>query len=86
MNGVVNKLNVTTVGAVIQPGADVMDIVPLDDTLLVEGRIRPQDIAFIHPEQDAVVKLTAYDFLGIRITQRQGRAHQRRYNRQRQTG
>jgi membrane fusion protein, adhesin transport system len=61
VNGVVNKLNVTTVGAVIQPGADVMDIVPLDDTLLVEGRIRPQDIAFIHPEQDAVVKLTAYD-------------------------
>jgi membrane fusion protein, adhesin transport system len=61
VNGVVNKLNITTLGAVIQPGADVMDIVPLDDTLLVEGRIRPQDIAFIHPQQDAVVKLTAYD-------------------------
>jgi membrane fusion protein, adhesin transport system len=61
VNGVVNKLNVTTVGAVLQPGGDVMDIVPLDDTLLVEGRIRPQDIAFIHPQQDAVVKLSAYD-------------------------
>ena len=61
MNGVINKLNVTTVGAVLQPGGDVMDIVPLDDTLLVEGRIRPQDIAFIHPQQDAVVKLSAYD-------------------------
>jgi membrane fusion protein, adhesin transport system len=39
----------------------MMDIVPLDDTLLVEGRIRPQDIAFIRPQQDAVVKLSAYD-------------------------
>jgi len=59
--GIVNKLNVTTIGAVVQPGASLMDIVPLDDTLLVEGRIRPQDIAFIRPEQDAVVKITAYD-------------------------
>jgi adhesin transport system membrane fusion protein len=59
--GIVNKLNVSTVGAVMQPGANVMDIVPLDDTLLVEGRLRPQDIAFIRPGQDAVVKLTAYD-------------------------
>jgi membrane fusion protein, adhesin transport system len=39
----------------------VMDIVPLDDSLLVEGRIRPQDIAFIRPNQDAVVKISAYD-------------------------
>ena len=61
MYGIVNKLNVTTVGAVVQPGANVMDIVPLDDTLLVEGRIRPQDIAFIRPDQDAVVKISAYD-------------------------
>jgi adhesin transport system membrane fusion protein len=59
--GIVNKLNVTTVGAVVQPGASVMEIVPLDDTLLVEGRIRPQDIAFIRPNQDAVVKISAYD-------------------------
>lgn len=61
VNGIINKLNVTTVGAVIQPGGNMMDIVPLDDTLLVEGRIRPQDIAFIRPQQDAIVKLTAYD-------------------------
>ncbi len=61
VHGIVNKLNVTTVGAVMQPGANVMDIVPLDDTLLVEGRIRPQDIAFIRPQQEAVVKITAYD-------------------------
>ena len=59
--GIVNKINVTTVGAVVQPGMNLMDIVPLDDTLLVEGRLRPQDIAFIRPGQDAVVKLTAYD-------------------------
>lgn len=61
VRGIVNKLNVTTIGAVVQPGANVMDIVPLDDTLLVEGRIRPQDIAFIRPDQEAIVKITAYD-------------------------
>lgn len=59
--GIVNKINVTTVGSVVQPAANVMEIVPLDDTLLVESRIRPQDIGFIRPHQDAVVKLTAYD-------------------------
>jgi adhesin transport system membrane fusion protein len=61
VHGIVNKLNVTTVGAVVQPGANLMDIIPLDDSLLVEGRIRPQDIAFIRPQQDAVVKISAYD-------------------------
>jgi adhesin transport system membrane fusion protein len=61
VNGIVNKLNVTTVGAVVPPGGNVMEIVPLDDTLLVEGRIKPQDIAFIRPDQDAVVKISAYD-------------------------
>ena len=59
--GIINKVNVTTVGAVVQSGANLMDIVPLDDTLLVEARLKPQDIAFIRPNQDAVVKLTAYD-------------------------
>jgi adhesin transport system membrane fusion protein len=59
--GIVNKINVTTIGAVVQPGASLMEIVPLEDTLLVEGRIRPQDIAFIRPNQDAVVKISAYD-------------------------
>ena len=61
VNGIVNKLNVTTVGAVVAPGGAVMEIVPLDDTLLVESRIKPQDIAFIRPDQDAVVKISAYD-------------------------
>jgi membrane fusion protein, adhesin transport system len=59
--GIVNKINVTTIGAVVQPAANVMEIVPLEDSLLVEGRIKPQDIAFIRPKQDAVVKITAYD-------------------------
>ena len=61
VRGIVNKLNVNTIGAVVQPGASVMEVVPLDDTLLVEGKIRPQDIAFIRPGQDAVVKVSAYD-------------------------
>lgn len=61
VRGIVNKLNITTIGAVVQPGANLMDIVPLDDTLLVEGKIKPQDIAFIRPGQDAVVKISAYD-------------------------
>jgi membrane fusion protein, adhesin transport system len=59
--GIVNKINVTTIGAVVQPGASLMEIVPLEDTLLVEGRIKPQDIAFIRPGQDATVKISAYD-------------------------
>lgn len=61
VRGIVNKLNVNTIGAVVAPGASLMEIVPLDDTLLVEGRIRPQDIAFIRPDHAAVVKLSAYD-------------------------
>jgi adhesin transport system membrane fusion protein len=61
VRGIVNKLNITTIGAVVQPAASIMELVPLDDTLLVEGRIRPQDIAFIRPGHEAVVKLSAYD-------------------------
>ncbi|WP_315798698.1 HlyD family type I secretion periplasmic adaptor subunit [Bradyrhizobium sp. SZCCHNRI3043] len=61
VRGIVNRLNVTTIGAVVAPGASLMEITPLDDTLLVEGRIRPQDIAFIRPNHEAVVKLSAYD-------------------------
>ena len=61
VHGIVNKINVTTIGAVVQPGGNLMDIVPLDDSLLVEGQIRPQDIAFIRAGQDAVVKISAYD-------------------------
>ena len=62
VRGIVNKLNVTTIGAVIQPGKEIVEIVPLDDTLLIEARIRPQDVAFITKGQAANVKLTAYDY------------------------
>ncbi|MCK3826970.1 HlyD family type I secretion periplasmic adaptor subunit [Pseudomonas sp. 910_23] len=62
VRGVVKQLLVNTVGGVIQPGSDMVEIVPLDDTLLVEAKIRPQDIAFLHPGQEAVVKFTAYDY------------------------
>ncbi|AXI59054.1 MULTISPECIES: HlyD family type I secretion periplasmic adaptor subunit [Pseudomonas] len=62
VRGIVNKMLVNTIGGVIQPGSDLLEIVPLDDTLLVEAKIRPQDIAFLHPGQDATVKFTAYDY------------------------
>jgi adhesin transport system membrane fusion protein len=62
VNGTINRLLVSTVGGVIQPGMDLLEIVPLEDTLLIEARIKPADIAFLRPNQDAMVKFTAYDF------------------------
>ena len=62
VRGIVKLLLVNTIGGVIQPGSDLVEIVPLDDTLLVEAKIRPQDIAFLHPGQEAIVKFTAYDY------------------------
>ncbi len=62
VRGTVKRLLINTVGGVIQPGKDIIEIVPTDDTLLLEAKIRPQDIAFLHPGQTAIVKLTAYDF------------------------
>ncbi|MCC5015936.1 MULTISPECIES: HlyD family type I secretion periplasmic adaptor subunit [Legionella] len=62
VKGVVKRLKVNTIGGVIQPGMDIIEIVPLDDTLLIEAKIKPADIGFIRPGQNAVVKLTAYDF------------------------
>jgi len=62
VRGIVKQLMVNTIGGVIQPGSDMVEIVPLDDTLLVEAKIRPQDIAFLHPGQEAVVKFSAYDY------------------------
>jgi adhesin transport system membrane fusion protein len=61
MRGTVKRLKVTTVGGVVQPGMDLVEVVPLEDTLLVEARVNPQDIAFLHPGQRAMVKLSAYD-------------------------
>lgn len=62
MAGVVKELKISTVGGVAKPGDAIMEIVPLEDTLVVEARIRPADIAFIHKGQKAVVRLSAYDF------------------------
>lgn len=62
MRGIVKQLKVNTIGGVVQPGSDMVEIVPLEDNLLVEARVRPQDIAFLHPGQPATVKFTAYDY------------------------
>ncbi len=62
VRGIVKLLLVNTIGGVIQPGSDLVEIVPLGENLLVEARIRPQDIAFLHPGQEAMVKFTAYDY------------------------
>ena len=62
VRGVVKSVNVTTEGGVIMPGQVIMDIVPLDDSLIVEARVSPQDIAFLFVGQNAKIRLTAYDF------------------------
>jgi adhesin transport system membrane fusion protein len=62
VRGTIKQLFVNTVGGVIQPGEDLVEIVPLEDTLLVEAKVRPADIAFLRPGQPATVKVTAYDF------------------------
>ncbi len=60
--GIVKQIHVNTLGQVIKPGMDLVEIVPLENNLLIEARIRPSDIAFLHPGQKATVKVTAYDF------------------------
>ncbi|MCX0189127.1 HlyD family efflux transporter periplasmic adaptor subunit, partial [Escherichia coli] len=55
-------IDVTTVGGVIAPGGKLMTIVPLDEQLLIEAKISPRDVAFIHPGQKSLVKITAYDY------------------------
>lgn len=62
MRGVVNKLSVTTIGGVVRPGEEIMQIIPLDDELFVEARVKPQDIAQVTLGQEAAVKLSAYDY------------------------
>lgn len=62
VRGTVSRLLVSTVGAVVQPGKEVVEIVPLDDALILEAKVLPQDIAFLRPGQEAIVKFTAYDF------------------------
>jgi len=62
VDGTVKQMMVNTVGGVVRPGMDIMEIVPAEDNLLVEAKVKPSDIAFIYPGQEAIVKFTAYDF------------------------
>ncbi|MBM7034944.1 HlyD family type I secretion periplasmic adaptor subunit [Vibrio ulleungensis] len=62
VTGTIKKLYVNTVGGVVQPGMDIVEIVPTEDTLLVEANILPKDIAFLRPGLPAIVKFSAYDF------------------------
>lgn len=62
VRGVVKTIMINTLGGVVQPGESIMQVIPLDDSLLIEAEVKPADIAFLHPGQKAVVKITAYDF------------------------
>ncbi|AZI35754.1 putative HlyD family secretion protein [Caenibius tardaugens NBRC 16725] len=62
VHGIVKSIAVSTLGGVVPPNGEIMQITPLDDQLLIEARIAPRDIAFIHPGQRATVKITAYDY------------------------
>jgi len=62
VRGTVKRIFFNTVGGVVQPGKEVIEVVPLDDALLLEARVLPKDIGFLHPGQKAMVKFTAYDF------------------------
>lgn len=62
VHGTVQKLYTNTLGGVVQPGHEVIEIIPLDDQLLIEAKVAPKDIAFLHPGETAIVKFTAYDF------------------------
>ena len=62
LRGVVNKLSVTTIGGVVRPGEEILQIIPLDEALLIEARVKPRDIASVRQGQEAVIKLSAYDY------------------------
>lgn len=62
MRGVVNKLSITTIGGVVRPGEEIMQIIPLDDELFIEAEVAPRDIASVREGQDATIKLSAYDY------------------------
>jgi membrane fusion protein, adhesin transport system len=62
VRGIVKEIDVMTIGGVVPQNGKLMTIVPLDEQLLIEARISPRDIAFIHPGQEALVKITAYDY------------------------
>jgi membrane fusion protein, adhesin transport system len=62
VNGTIKQLKVNTIGGVVQPGRDLIEVVPSDDALILEARVSPRDIAFLRPGQKALVKFTAYDY------------------------
>jgi len=62
VHGTVKEIKMKTVGGVAQPAQEIMEIVPIEDTLLIEAQIRPQDRGFIAPDQPAKIKITAYDY------------------------
>lgn len=62
MRGVVNKLSITTIGGVVRPGEEILQIIPLDEELFIEAQVKPRDIASVHEGLDATVKLSAYDY------------------------
>jgi adhesin transport system membrane fusion protein len=62
MRGIVNNLSVTTIGGVVRPGEEILQIIPLDEELFVEARVPPEDIAGVRPGQEATIKLSAYDY------------------------
>jgi len=63
VRGTIKRLFYNTIGGVVLAGKEIVEIIPLDDSLLLEAKINPQDIAFLHPGQEANVKFTAYDFV-----------------------
>ena len=62
VNGIIKNIKITTIGGVIQPGTPIMEIVPLEDQLLIEAKIKPSDVAFLRPGLPATIKVTAYDY------------------------
>ena len=62
MRGVVNKVSITTIGGVVRPGEEILQLIPLDEALFVEAKVKPSDIASVREGQDATIKLSAYDY------------------------
>ncbi|MEZ5798718.1 MAG: HlyD family efflux transporter periplasmic adaptor subunit [Paracoccaceae bacterium] len=62
MKGVVNKIAISTIGGVVRPGEEILQIIPLDEQLFIDAKVRPRDISSVRQGQDAVVKLSAYDY------------------------
>ncbi|AWB49924.1 transporter [Gemmobacter aquarius] len=62
MRGVVNRLAITTIGGVVRPGEEILEIIPLDEELFIEAKVKPADIASVREGQEATIKLSAYDY------------------------